>query len=42
MNLSFRNKKLQKYAEDETLSVKKLGYKRSHLYMKRISDLIAQ
>lgn len=41
MKISYKNNKLQKYAENETFSIKKLGPKCSELYMKRIGDFMA-
>lgn len=41
MDVTYRNNKLRKYAEDERYSVQKLGPLRSELYLKRIGDLLA-
>ena len=41
MDVTYKNKKLQKYAEDEKYSVQKLGPRRSELYLQRIGDLIS-
>ena len=41
MNVTYKNNKLKKYAEDEKYSIQKLGPRRSELYLKRIGDLIA-
>lgn len=40
MDISYKNNKLQKYAENENYSKRKLGQQRSDIYMKRIGDLI--
>ena len=41
MQVTYKNKKLQKYAEDARFSVQKLGQRRSELYLQRIADLLA-
>lgn len=41
MEVFFKNKKLQKYAENTKFSITKLGPQRSELYMRRIGDLMA-
>lgn len=41
MDLTYKTKTLQKYAEDAKFSVKKLGALRSKLYLRRIGDLMA-
>jgi len=40
MEVLYKNKQLQKYAEDGIYSVRKLGQIRSEKYLQRISDLI--
>ena len=40
MDVTYKNKKLQKYAEDAGYSIQKLGPRRSELYLQRIGDLI--
>ncbi len=40
MEVTYKNKQLQKYAEDETYSVRKLGPVRSEKYLQRIGDLM--
>ncbi len=40
MNVSFKDKKLRKCAENESYSRKQLGKIRSELFMKRVGDLI--
>ncbi len=41
MEVTYKNNKLRKYAEDERFSVQKLGKVRSELYLQRIGDLIS-
>ena len=41
MKVTYKNKKLQKYAEDASFSVRKLGVIRSELYLKHVGDLMA-
>ena len=41
MDLTYKNNQLRKYAEDAKFSVRKLGPKRSKLYLERIGDLMA-
>ena len=40
MEVTYKNKQLQKCAEDETYSVRKLGPVRSEKYLQRIGDLM--
>lgn len=40
MEVTYKNKQLQRYAEDETYSVRKLGPVRSEKYLQRIGDLM--
>jgi proteic killer suppression protein len=40
MDITFGDKKIKKYAEDESLCRKKLGDIRSKLFLKRIGDLL--
>lgn len=40
MEVTYKNKHLQKCAEDETYSVRKLGPVRSEKYLQRIGDLM--
>lgn len=40
MDVSYKNRQLQKLAEDLTFSVRKLGPVRSEKYIQRISDLL--
>ena len=39
MDLSFKNKKLQKLAGDERKCIKEMGVQRARLYLRRIDDL---
>jgi len=41
MEVTYKNNTLRKYAEDEKYSIRKLGTKRSGLYLRRIGDLMA-
>ena len=41
MNITYKNKKLKRFAEDYKYSVQKLGPNRSELYVRRIGDLTA-
>ena len=41
MEITYKNKTLRKYAEDEKYSIRKLGRTRSDLYIRRIGDLMA-
>lgn len=41
MDISFTNKKLQKYANDDSFAIRKLGKKRARLYKQRLDDLRA-
>ena len=41
MDVTYKTKELQKYAEDQKYSIKKLGDVRSKQYTRRISDLLA-
>lgn len=40
MDVTYKNHKLRKYAEDKSFSERKLGSMRSELYLKRIEDLL--
>ena len=42
MEVTYKNNTLRKYAEDEKFSIRKLGARRSDLYIRRIGDLMAQ
>ncbi len=41
MDVTYKNNKLKKYAENVNFSVQKLGPVRSELYLQRIGDLMA-
>lgn len=41
MDISFANKRLKKYANDDAEAIKKLGAKRAKLYKQRLDDLSA-
>ena len=41
MDITYKNSKLKKYAENKKFSVQKLGQLRSDLYLRRIGDLMA-
>lgn len=41
MDVTYKNNKLRKYAENKKFSVQKLGPLRSELYLLRIGDLLA-
>lgn len=41
MEVTYKNKTLKKYAEDARFSVRRLGKRRSDLYLQRVSDLLA-
>lgn len=41
MDVTYKNNKLRKYAEDAKFSIQKLGKRRSELYLQRIGDLMA-
>lgn len=41
MDISYKNNKLKKFAEDATFSIRHLGALRSELYLRRIGDLMA-
>jgi len=41
MDVTYKNNKLRKYAEDEKFSVQKLGMTRSDIYLERIENLMA-
>ena len=41
MDVTYNNKDRKKYAEDARFSIKKLGERRSTLYLQRINDLMA-
>jgi len=40
MDLSFGDKKLKKYANNESIAIKKLGRRRAELYKRRLDDLL--
>ena len=39
MDISFNNKKLRKYANDDSQAIKKLGSRRAEIYKQRLDDL---
>ncbi len=41
MNITFANKKLEKYANNDRLAVRKLGKRRAELFKRRLDELLA-
>jgi toxin HigB-1 len=41
MDITFRDKGLKKYANDDRLAIRKLGAKRAHVFKSRLDDLRA-
>ncbi len=41
MDITFRDKKLKKYANEDRLAVQKLGKKRAQVFKQRLDDLMA-